>query len=439
MVSAMTLRSPTATRPKQGPPGDDTAPVDYATLHSEQIRNEPLPQGGGFEQMARRRYQKPVPKKRGEQWSILVREDVMIDGQRKRKLKRVTLGPIALTRADAERLRDDYLAAINHPNVGIGGACLFRDFVQTYKRDVLCTSASTSRSRSASVLKNYLIPEFGDMMLREITLEPLQGYFSRLHQTKLSFESIDKIRDVLSAVLRTALEYGRLLNNPAEKIRLRRRTATGPKPFLKINQFYGLLAAIAEPYATMIYVAVFSALRVSELAGLRWRNIHTSSLTVEERYCRGDWDQPKSEASRATIPVDQHVIERIIRLKSLEVVFRAGRGTRRYKAVKRDGADDLVFQSVAKGAPMRDNNILARHIKPAARKLKIGWVNWQVLRRSCATWLQQAGVDVKDAQGIMRHSRASTTQDVYQQLVPESQRRAVRALTAYAEAGRAVQ
>jgi integrase len=62
-----------------------------------------------------------------------------------------------------------------------------------------------------------------------------------------------------------------------------------------------------------------------------------------------------------------------------------------------------------------------------------------VLRRSCATWLQQAGVDVKDAQGIMRHSRASTTQDVYQQLVPESQQNAIRRLTAYVEAGRMVQ
>jgi integrase len=88
---------------------------------------------------------------------------------------------------------------------------------------------------------------------------------------------------------------------------------------------------------------------------------------------------------------------------------------------------------------MRDNNILSRHIKPAARTLHMPWVNWQVLRRSCATWLQQAGVDVKDAQGILRHSRASTTQDVYQQLVPESQQRAVCMLTAYAAAGRFVQ
>jgi integrase len=210
--------------------------------------------------------------------------------------------------------------------------------------------------------------------------------------------------------------------NPAEKIRLKRHKARSPKPFLKIHQFYRLLDAIKEPYASMVYVAVFTALRVSELAGLKWRNIHTSSITVEERYSRGDWDQPKSESSRATIPVDQHVIKRIERLKSLEVVFRGGRGSRRYKAVEGDKPEDLVFQSVLKGAPMRDSNILTRQIKPAAKNLNIGWANCQVLRRSYASWLQQAGVDVKDAQGVIRHSGASTTQDVYQQLVPECNR-----------------
>src|SRR5208337_2836185 len=94
-------------------------PEICATLHGEQFRNEPLPQGGGFEKMARRRYQKPSPKKRGEQWTLLVREDYVTNGQRKRKVKRITLGPATLTRADAERLRDDYLAGINNASVGI--------------------------------------------------------------------------------------------------------------------------------------------------------------------------------------------------------------------------------------------------------------------------------------------------------------------------------
>jgi hypothetical protein len=41
-----------------------------------------------------------------------------------------------------------------------------------------------------------------------------------------------------------------------------------------------------------------------------------------------------------------------------------------------------------------------------------------------------AGADVKDAQAQMRHSRASTTLDIYQQFVPESQRKVVDRLTA---------
>ena len=401
------------------------------TLPSEPIPNEPSPRGGGFEKMARRRYQKPSPKKRGQQWTILVREDVIRNGQKQRPVRRITLGPASLTRAEVERLRDDYLATVNHAHVGIGGACLFRDFARVYECDVLPTLASTTRERSRSVLKNHLNAEIGDLMLREITLERLQGYFSRLQQSELSPESVDKIRDVASSVLRTAVEYGRLSSNPAEKIRLKKRKLAQPKPFLRIEQFYALLALLAEPYATMVYVAVFTGLRVSELAGLLWRNVQASSISIEQRYSRGDWDEPKSAASRATIPVDEHVIERMQKLKTMEVEVRAGRAMRKYPAVKRAGPDDLVFQSVVKGMPMRDNAVLGRQIKPAARKLGIGWVNWQVLRRSCATWMQQAGVDVKDAQGLMRHSRASTTQDVYQQVVPESQRKAVRKLTQY--------
>ena len=78
---------------------------------------------------------------------------------------------------------------------------------------------------------------------------------------------------------------------------------------------------------------------------------------------------------------------------------------------------------------MRDNNVLVRHLKPAARKLGMEWVNWQVLRRSHATWLKLAGADVKDAQAQMRHSRVTTTLEIYQQHVVESQRRAVNKLS----------
>ena len=111
----------------------------------------------------------------------------------------------------------------------------------------------------------------------------------------------------------------------------------------------------------------------------------------------------------------------------MEVTIKWGaRGARKtFKLDRADAPSDLVFQSLIKGRPMSDHNVLSRHIKPAARTLGIGWVNWQVLRRSYATWLVEAGADPKAVQGQMRHARIGPTMEIYAQIVPASQRRAV--------------
>jgi integrase len=80
---------------------------------------------------------------------------------------------------------------------------------------------------------------------------------------------------------------------------------------------------------------------------------------------------------------------------------------------------------VQDGKPKRDNNILTRFIKPAGRKLGLGFVNWRCLRTSRATWAIKAGANPKDVQAMMRHSRISSTLDIYAQFVPDSQRRAI--------------
>ena len=220
-------------------------------------------------------------------------------------------------------------------------------------------------------------------------------------------------------VRKMATEYLRPLNQGKKR----------NKPYLTPQQFDTLVELIPEPYASMVYVAIYTGLRVSELAGLRWNDVGDNSITIDERFCRGDWGAPKSEASNATIGVNSCVIERIHRLKRLTVEVKAGNAIRKYKVVKSAEPDDLVFQGVRSGGPLRDNNILVRFIKPAARASGVPWVNWRSLRTSHATWLKMAGADVKDAQAQMRHSRSSTTLDIYQQFVPESQQRAVERLS----------
>ena len=377
--------------------------------------------------MARRRCQNPKPEREGNQWVLRYWRDEFINGERIRRRKRECLAPAAMPEREVRKIALEFLRPLNQGLQTIGSATNFSEFVEgTYIPVVLPQMAKSTRDRYRGIIKNYLTPQFGGLCLRDISVLSVDRYFAGLRTSRLAHESLDKIRDVLSSICASAVRYGLLIKNPIEGVRLPHRTrGKRTKPWITQEQFSSLVESIHEPYATMIFVAVHTGLRVSELVGLRRRNVFLDSIRIEERYCRGDWGAPKSEASNATIPVNHAVIERIHRLKIMTAEVKAGRATRQYPVVKSCGPDDLVFQSVQKGVPMRDNNILVRHIKPAGRKLGLDFVNWRCLRTSYATWLKLAGADVKDAQALMRHSRASTTLDIYQQFVPESQRRIV--------------
>ncbi|HTM42490.1 MAG TPA: site-specific integrase [Terriglobales bacterium] len=385
-----------------------------------------------LEKMARRRCQQPRPTRRGKWWVIQVRRDRFINGELQRVNERLKLAPATMAAQEVKKIAAEYMRPLNQGLESIGSATNFQSYVDnTYIPVVLPLMAKTTQDRYVGVIRNYLTPAFEKYCLRDLSTLTVQRFFSAMDGS-LSHDSKDKIKDVLASILGSAVQYGLLVRNPVEGVRLPadKKGKRMAKPHITPEQLEQLLGAIPEPYASMVYVAVYTGLRISELVGLRWEDVHTDSITIDERYCRGDWAAPKSRASNATICVDPGVIERIQRLKQLTVTVRAGRAMRRYKVVKSDGPTDLVFQSVRAGKPMRDNNILTRFIKPAARTLGIPRVNWRCLRTSHATWMVEAGANPKDVQGQMRHSKISTTMEVYAQFVPESQRRAIGKMSA---------
>jgi integrase len=87
--------------------------------------------------------------------------------------------------------------------------------------------------------------------------------------------------------------------------------------------------------------------------------------------------------------------------------------------------DALIFPSKF-GHCIRPENWLNRRVHPIAKKLGIGAVNFQILRRTFATNAQ--GGNLKDVQTHLRHSTVGTTANVYVQAIPESVRKLVNAV-----------
>lgn len=400
--------------------------------------------------MARRRYQCPEPFLENGWWSIRYRVDEYDAAGnlfRQRKYKRLALADTPIR--EVLKRRDEHLAPFNSGAVNAGAAVRFRDYVtQVYETTHVPLLDHNSQQSYKVLIRAYLVPAFGKLLLRDLTPQVIQVFFTKLAVTPrkirigknkkyrvdiLALASRKKIWETLSSILTSAVRYKHLAQNPAEGINLGGDTAgKRVKPFVSREQFAALLKLIPEPYATMVFVDVLTGLRISELVGLRWKNVHERSITIEQKFSRGHWGKPKTKASNATVGVVAAVIARIHALKSVQVSIKAGNATRIVPAVKSCGPNDLVFQSVYKRGPMSADNIRNRHLKPAARMLGIPWANWLCLRRSTATWHKKAGNHVKDAQAFLRHSRSGPTLDIYMQTEDESQREALDRLEKFA-------
>jgi len=131
--------------------------------------------------------------------------------------------------------------------------------------------------------------------------------------------------------------------------------------------------------------------------------------------------------SNAAVAVQRHVIERIRGLKLKTVSLRGGNATRHYKAVKSDGANDLVFQSAKEGKAMRDNNILSRFIKQTSRTqdraglCELALPSYFLRHLAETPWCRHEGHPRTKAPFADFHDHG-----VYVQHIPKSRRRTVR-------------
>jgi integrase len=86
-------------------------------------------------------------------------------------------------------------------------------------------------------------------------------------------------------------------------VRIGRKKEVREKRLLSADDMRRLLAVLPAGSVRFIVLIIFgTGLRVSEVLGLRWRNIDldAGTLKVEQRWYRGDLDDPKTEGSVRT-------------------------------------------------------------------------------------------------------------------------------------------
>ncbi|MBZ5685575.1 MAG: tyrosine-type recombinase/integrase [Acidobacteriia bacterium] len=158
----------------------------------------------------------------------------------------------------------------------------------------------------------------------------------------------------------------------ANPIRMVRQSAkrTRIPIVLSIEQVAALLRVLKEPTRTMVFVAVFTGLRVGELLGLKWSDIDLQKMVVHvvRSIVMQHVGDCKTEASRKPVPLD---------LRLAKVLW----DWRLQSPYPTD--EDWVFASPHSGGklPYWPGSLYKAHLEPAAKEVGIvGHFGWHTFR-----------------------------------------------------------
>jgi integrase len=234
----------------------------------------------------------------------------------------------------------------------------------------------------------------------------VQAWLSALSESGLSRQTVKNIWCALSSVLRSAVDWGYIEVNLAHGVRL---PARQPKAFVFLpspEQVVGILKQLPEPSFTLMLVLVGTGLRVGEAIGLQRDDIdlNRNNLTVRRDVWHGKVNSPKYAASERVVPLGP------ILVKHLRERLTAG--------------GNWLFEG-SSGKPLDPKNLAKRQLHPVLDRLGIPRFSWHRLRKLHSTYLGDMSVSPRIMQAQLGHADAALTLNIYTQLIPESQRRAI--------------
>ena len=271
-------------------------------------------------------------------------------------------------------------------------------------------------------IKKYLIQvdlvdEFEDIRLENFDKFTLQHHLNKLAKTR-SKDTVLQIRSYMRAIFAEAVDQDFLQKDPARMVKVPANLREVDKTTLTWDQLRAALAKLSRLGLRdwiLMKLDMSNALRPSELFPLRWRCFleETNTLDIQETIYRGKIrPYGKTRGSIAQIPVADVLGREIVQYRQ------------ECQRIGIDTSPDAFMFPGRLGRPMDTSNYRKRVLYKLARELGLPKLNFQVIRRTIATLGKSKG-HVKDIQGIMRHSKASTTTDVYMQSLEPEVRMAV--------------
>jgi len=260
------------------------------------------------------------------------------------------------------------------------------------------------------LIERDLIEEFQNIALQDFDKFKLQMHLNLLAKSA-SKDRVLQIRSYVRDIFAEATDQGFIDKDPTRKLRVPSQLRERDKTTLTWEQLRRVLNLLCLRDRVLLELGMTNALRPSELFALKWQSFNDRelSLKVTETVYKGSirpWG--KTRRSLGVIHIPKNLVDGLLLWR---------------QACPDPSSQSFIFPN-EQGTFINADDFRKRILRQLATDLELPKLTFQVIRRTIGSLAQKKGT-VKDVQGVMRHSRAATTVDIYMQEIPEGVRATV--------------
>ncbi len=305
------------------------------------------------------------------------------------------------------------------------GPC-FREYATEWMNiTVAATCKASTISDYKGLLKNHILPIFGDKPIKTIT----RGMIKDFLQTKVNEgyrpSTVTHMKNVISGVLNRAVDNDIIQSNPALRLgkiakNTDRRRVVNPLTADELNVLLDTFGQWFPKHYALVLTLARTGMRIGEAIALRWGDIDFKGrfIDVKRGFARGKLETPKSGKMRR-VDMSKHLTETLARHKV--------ESKKKGLALGLGGLPEFVFTNEV-GKPLDINHWRKRVFNKALEKAGLRHIRIHDLRHTYATLRIGKGDNIQDVSNQLGRHSVKLTLDTYSHWMPGKKKNEVDAL-----------
>jgi len=299
---------------------------------------------------------------------------------------------------------------------------LFMEYAATWIKVIIPATCKPSTLRDyKGILKNHVLPEFGEKPVDEITRLMVKRFLMKKINEGFASSTVTHIKNAISGVLNLALDDEMIFSNPAHSIgkifkKQQQKLAIRPYTSLELISLLDSVKKHCPEQYPMYLTMARTGIRLGECLGIQWKDIDFRNrfIHIQRGFSKGRVETPKSGQDRK-VDMSLQLTDVLKNLLHQRKIDSLNKGWNK--------VPDWVFID-KNGKPFHERyprSIFYKAIEKAGlRKVRV-----HDLRHTYATLRITKGDNVADVSKQLGHHSVKFTTDIYYHWVPGGNKREV--------------